>query len=235
MGIPNPIHQALSNVFASHAVYAAVFTAPAGTTGANEASGGGYARQPLGTPTPDGVGDNNWAQVNVPVAAGTYEEGGFFSTSTGTTVSAPSGVAVTAATGGTLTSGTTYYYKLGATNVNGTTTPSSEVSITPSGSNLSATLTWSTLAGVSDQSTLAKNFAGFPLWRGTTAGGENVLVTTVSPSVLTYTDTGAAGTSATPPSSNTASTFIGSNSFTGGYVVVTGTGASINVAASVTS
>lgn len=234
MAIPNSTHQALSNLFANLAYgYLALFTSSAGTTGANEASGGSYGRVTLLAPTPDGVGDNNFPQINVPCAAGTYQEAGFFSTATNNSVSAPSGLAPTAAAGGSLTTGTTYYYKITAFNCAGETLPSSEVSITPSGSNLSVALSWSTLAGVSDLQPLARYFGGFKIYRGTSSGSENVLVATVAYNATSYTDTGAAGTAATPPSSNTASTFIGSNTFTGGAVSVSGGGASINVASTV--
>ena len=40
----------------------------------------------MGTPTPDGVGDNTWGQIAIPCAAGTYTEGGYFSTLTGITL-----------------------------------------------------------------------------------------------------------------------------------------------------
>jgi hypothetical protein len=236
MAIPNPTHQALSNLFASLAYgYLAIFTGAAGTTGANEATGGGYSRVALSAPVPDGVGDNNFPQVNVPCAAATYEEAGFFSTSSNANLSSPSGLAVAAASGGSLTASTTYYYKITGVNWSGETLPSGEVSVTPSGGNLSASLSWSALAGVSGLQPLARSFAGYNIYRGTSSGGENVLVAFVAYNATSYTDTGAAGTSQSPPGSNTASTFVGSNTFTGGYVTVTGTGASINIAASVTA
>lgn len=236
MAIPNWTHQALSDLFAELAYeYLALFTAAAGTTGANEASGSPYARVALSAPVPDGVGDNNFPQVNVPCPAGTYEEAGFFTTATNNSLSAPSGLAVSAASGGSLTASTTYYYKMTAINFAGETLASSEVSFTPSGGNLSGALTWSALAGVSGLQPLARYFAGYNIYRGTSSGSENVLVATVAYNAVSYTDTGAAGTADSPPGSNTASTFVGSNTFNGGYVSVSGGGASINVAATVSS
>ena len=82
MAIPNSTHQALSNAFAALGSWISLHTgAGAGTTGANEATGGGYARQQT-TWTPGTTGVNNGTVVNVPCAAGTYTEGGIFSAST---------------------------------------------------------------------------------------------------------------------------------------------------------
>lgn len=235
MSIPNYTHQTLSNVFADLINYWALFSSAAGTTGANEASGGGYARQAAGASTPDGVGDSTFSQVTVPAASGNYSEGGGFSTLTGLQLATPSGLAVSAATGGSLTSGTTVYYKIVGFNFAGQTVASTEVSFTPSGSNLSGALTWSALTGVSGLTGLAAFFAGFQIFRGLTSGGENILVATVANTATSYTDTGAAGTSATPPVTNTAATFVGSNAFQGGTVSVVGTGASVDIAPSVTA
>jgi hypothetical protein len=50
-----------------------------------------------------------------------------------------------------------------------------------------------------------ENATGYKVYRGTTSGAENVLVATVSGgTTVTYTDTGSAGSSATPPGTNTA-------------------------------
>lgn len=82
MGIPAATHQAASNAIAALGRYISVHTgAGAGTTGANEATGGGYNR-PQTTWTADGAGNNNGSTVNVPVAAGTYTEGGINSAAT---------------------------------------------------------------------------------------------------------------------------------------------------------
>lgn len=79
MGIPNGSHQAASNAIAAIGAYISVHTgAGGGTTGTNEATGGGYARK-LTTWTAGTTGTNTGSTVNVPVAAGTYTEGGIFS------------------------------------------------------------------------------------------------------------------------------------------------------------
>lgn len=198
-------------------------TSTAGTTGANETSGGGYARVSSTPWTPDGVGDNTGPQVNIPCAAGTYVEGGLWSISASTNLSAPSGVgAVGSGSGGTFAAGT-YYWKITATNFAGETTGSLEVSAVLSGATSSSTLTWSAVSGA----------ATYKVYRGTSSGAQNVLISTVT--ALTYIDTGSAGTSATPPVSNTALAFIGSAAFTGGNVTVSGSGASINVTPSITA
>lgn len=68
---------------------------------------------------------------------------------------------------------------------------------------------------------LAENGAtGYKVYRGTTAGGQNVLVATLG-KVTTYTDTGTAGTASTVPASNTAgvsapTVTLGTTATTGG-------------------
>lgn len=224
MGIPNETRQTASNAVAALGDYISLHTGAAGTTGANEATGGSYARAQATPWTPTGTGTNNAPQVQIFCPAGTYTEGGIFSTATGTTLSAPSSVGVSAqGTGGTFATGT-YYWKTTSTNWRGETTASSEVSASLTGPTASASLSWTNPAGSS----------GTKIYRGTTAGGEDKLVATLAAGVGSFTDTGAAGTSATVPSSNTASTFVASNSLSGGSVAVSGTGASIFVTPSIT-
>jgi hypothetical protein len=105
---------------------------------------------------------------------------------------APSSLAVApSTTGGTLAAGATYWV-VTATTANGETTVSNEVTATLTGSTSSAVLSWSAVVGAT----------GYNVYRGTTAGGENKLVASVSTN--TYTDTGAASTTVSPPSTNTA-------------------------------
>ena len=92
MGIPNATHQSASNAVAALGQYISAHTAAAGTTGASEATGGGYARQAT-TWTPGTTGVNNGSKVTVPVAAGTYVEGGIWSASTAGTFVASSAFA----------------------------------------------------------------------------------------------------------------------------------------------
>lgn len=224
MGIPNHTHQAASNAIAALGNYISLHTgAGAGTTGANEASGGSYARVQSTPWTQDGVGDNSGPQVNIPCAAGTYTEGGVFSTASGLALSAPASPGATGSgSGGTFAAGT-YYWKITATNIAGETTGSSEVSAVLTGSTSSCALAWTAVTGAS----------GYKVYRGTSAGAQDKLIATVTTN--SYTDTGTAGTAATVPGANTASTFVGSSAFTGGSVTVSGSGASINVSPTISA
>lgn len=78
MGIPNATHQAASNAVAALGAYISLHTGAGGTTGANEATGGGYARVQT-TWTAGSTGTNSGSVVNISCAAGTYVEGGIFS------------------------------------------------------------------------------------------------------------------------------------------------------------
>jgi hypothetical protein len=78
VGIPNATHQASATAVRGLGAYISAHTAAGGTTGASEATGGGYARQ-LTTWTDGSTGVSNGSAVNVPVAAGTYVEGGIWS------------------------------------------------------------------------------------------------------------------------------------------------------------
>lgn len=95
MGIPAATHQTASNAVAALGNWISLHTAAAGTTGANEATGGGYGRRQSTPWTADGNGNNTGPQVNIPCAAGTYVEGGIWSASTAGTF-----VASNAFTGG---------------------------------------------------------------------------------------------------------------------------------------
>lgn len=97
MGIPNATHQASATAVRQLGAYISVHTAAAGTTGASEATGGGYARQQ--TTWADGTtGVSNGSAVSVPVAAGTYVEAGIWSAATAGTF-----VGSAAFTGGNVT------------------------------------------------------------------------------------------------------------------------------------
>lgn len=109
---------------------------------------------------------------------------------------APSSFAAVLASGGSLTVSTTYYYVITATNANGETTRSSEVSVTPTSGNQTADLTWSADAGAT----------GYKIYRSTTSGsyGASSLLTTIgSGATVSYNDTGGALSAGSPPSVNT--------------------------------
>lgn len=85
MGIPDATHKASADAVVALGSYVAVFTGDAGTTGANETSGGSYSRK-LCTFATGSMSGGLWvragSQVNVPVAAGTYVQAGLLSAST---------------------------------------------------------------------------------------------------------------------------------------------------------
>lgn len=87
MGIPNNTHKVGSDAIAALGRYISLHTSTGGgTTGANEATGGGYARVQT-TWTSGSTGTNTGSEVNILCAAGTYTEGGIWSTlTTGTFV-----------------------------------------------------------------------------------------------------------------------------------------------------
>ena len=235
MGVPAYILQGLSNTMAAYGNWFGLNTADGGTTGANEATTAPYARQQSSGYTPDSLGDNNFVTVNIPCygGAGTNYTGcSAWSVQSGATLAVPSGVSATGSgTGGTLNAAT-YYYTVTAFNIAGETTASAEVSATTSGTTSSVAIAWSHVSGVYDLATRAQADAGYRIYRGTTSGAENVLIGTVAATATTFTDTGAAGTAGAPPSSNTANTFCGYNSFDGGTITAVGTNCSINVDAS---
>lgn len=75
MGVPNPTHQASADAVKALGSWICIFTSAAGTTGANEASGGGYTRAQT-TWTSGTTGVVNGSAVNILVPAGTYAEAG---------------------------------------------------------------------------------------------------------------------------------------------------------------
>lgn len=95
------------------------------------------------------------------------------------------------ASGGTLTSGTYYYVIDALDGAGGETTRGVEASTPVTGPTGSVVLSWAAIPGA----------ASYRVYRGTSAGAENTYYTTSSAS---YTDTGSAGTGATPPVVNTA-------------------------------
>lgn len=100
------------------------------------------------------------------------------------------GTPTTATTGGTLAAAT-HYYVLTATNANGETLKSAEVSITTTGTTSTVTIPWTAVSGAT----------GYKVYRGTATGAHSLLATLGN--VTTYTDTGAATTATNPPTTNT--------------------------------
>ena len=127
-------------------------------------------------------------------------------------VLAPSGLGgAPSTTGGTFAAGT-YYWTVTATTANGETVASNEITATLTGSTSSNVLTWTQVTGAT----------GYKVYRGTVSGQENKLITTIgSGSTVTYTDTGTAGATGFPPTTNTATipaptTLAGTPSTAGG-------------------
>jgi hypothetical protein len=81
MGIPNATHQVAADAIKALGSWISLHTAAAGTTGASEATGGGYSRKQT-TWTSGSTGTVSGTLVNIPCAAGTYVEGGIWSAST---------------------------------------------------------------------------------------------------------------------------------------------------------
>lgn len=103
----------------------------------------------------------------------------------------------TATTGGTIPASTTYYYVVTATNANGETMASNEVSQATGSGTATNTITvnWNKVP----------NAYGYKVYRGTATGAENTLIGTITNgNTLTFVDTGAAGSAASLPVSNTA-------------------------------
>ncbi|WP_346924990.1 hypothetical protein [uncultured Arthrobacter sp.] len=110
----------------------------------------------------------------------------FFQDDVGSGTAAPSiTLGATATTGGTFAAGT-YYWVVAATSASGDSLTSNEVSATVA-ANGTQVLDWTAVTGAT----------GYKVYRGSSAGGQNVLVTTLG-AVATYTDTGAAGTAGSP-------------------------------------
>jgi hypothetical protein len=100
--------------------------------------------------------------------------------STSTQLATPVITLGTTATSGGTFAANTYYWKVTAINPSGETAGSNEVTATIA-ANGTQVLNWSAISGAT----------GYRVYRGTAAGGENLLVATIgSGATVTYTDTG---------------------------------------------
>lgn len=148
----------------------------------------------------------NWSSYVDPwsgFAVRLYREGPAWRNAGGTTstpgapqatipLSPPTVTLGSASSGGTFGAGAEYW-KVTTLSALGESTGSNEVTATLS-ANQQQVINWGAVTGAT----------GYRLYRGTSAGSESVLVTTInSGSTTTYTDTGTAGTAATVPTSNT--------------------------------
>ena len=82
MALPDATHKASCDAVVALGNYISVHSLAAGTTGANEATGGSYARQ-QSTFATGSMSGGYWVRtggaVTIPVAAGTYKEAGIWS------------------------------------------------------------------------------------------------------------------------------------------------------------
>src|SRR5712692_2063170 len=100
-------------------------------------------------------------------------------------------------TGGSLVVGQTYYYVITALDlVGGETLHSTQASYTILSGQNATQVSWTTVAGA----------AGYRIYRGTTSGTWNLFYV-VGPNATSFTDTGAAAASGSPPASATAYVF----------------------------
>lgn len=112
------------------------------------------------------------------------------------TLAAPSGASATPVGSGGTFAAATYFWKVTFVNPKGETT-GTEVTAAVA-LNGSCNLAWAAPA--------AGTATAVKVYRGTASNGENVLVATLAAGASAYTDTGTAGTAATPPAANSAVT-----------------------------
>src|ERR1035441_9475378 len=126
---------------------------------------------------------------------------------------APKNLAASLTTSGTLTVAQAYYWVVTAVDGTGGETPASnEVTLTPSGGNRTASLTWNQVP----------NAAAYNIYRGTTSGGELLLVGVGLPvGINSYTDTGLAVSNAAPISIASITCVSLATSFPSGNISVT--------------
>jgi hypothetical protein len=105
----------------------------------------------------------------------------------------PSGLAAAPNIGGGTFAAGTYFWVITGTDALGETTASNEATAVVA-LNGTVTLTWNQLP---------QGTTGVKVYRGTVSGSENALIATLGP-VVTFNDTGTAGSAATPPIVNSA-------------------------------
>src|SRR3972149_1787616 len=145
------------------------------------------------------VGDRDLTNFVFDVGQGRRGDGYNYLKWAGDTVplSCPWGFTATVVgSGGSIPSGTTYYYKITGTNAAGETTGSLEVSGTTTVASSSITLAWTALPSAT----------GYKIYRSTTSqsyGASSLLTTIGSGATVSYLDTGTATSAGTLPSANT--------------------------------
>lgn len=111
-------------------------------------------------------------------------------------IAPPSGLAVGAVGSGGTFGAATYFWKITFRTTNGETSGSNEATVAIV-ANGSANLTWTAPPA---------RVLGVRVYRGTSSNGENALITELAGTAAAYTDTGTAGTSATPPAAGSFAT-----------------------------
>jgi len=178
-----------------------------GAAGTNNISAGSSARSPGPFATPVGGSASltgtapSWTnsgitEVVTDVTGWSLSSGGSFLTSGSACLPAPSGVTATQlGSGGTFGAAGNYFYVITAINLVGETIASAEVTQDVLATADEVVLAWTAVTGAT----------GYKVYRGTVAAAENKLLTTIgSGATVTYTDTGTAGSSVSPPAVNTA-------------------------------
>jgi hypothetical protein len=173
---------------------------PPQLTSISEVTTAGYSRQAVTWTSADEVNtflNNTVATQFGPVTADMPPASYAFLTdaASGVSLDAPVLTGGSASSGGTFAAGQ-YYWVVTAFNSKGETLASNEVSASLT-SNQQKVLSWT--APTVNPAGTAYDVAGYKVYRGTAAGAENVLVTTINnPATLTYTDAGTAGTAGAP-------------------------------------
>lgn len=140
------------------------------------------------------LGTAEAAVYTVPASSSTKVAHGVLCNVTGTMPAPALTLGATSTTGGTLAAGT-YFWKVSALNSAGETLGSNEVTATTTGTTSSQPLSWTAVPGA----------VSYNVYRGTTAGGENVKYNTTT---TTFTDTGAAGATQSPVTIQTTGTAV---------------------------
>lgn len=112
------------------------------------------------------------------------------------TLAAPSGASATPVGSGGTFAAATYFWKITFVNAMGETT----------GTEVSAAIVLNGSCNLAWTAAAANTTTAVRVYRGTSSNGENALITTLAATAAAYTDTGTAGSAATPPASNSAIT-----------------------------
>lgn len=164
-------------------------------TGGTSAQSSEASAAPAGTPAaPTGlaaVAGNAQVSLTWTASSGATSYNIYRGTSSGSETSIATGVTTASYTNTGLTNGTAYYYKVAAVNSVGTSGMSSEVSATPVAASIPATPSGFAVTGGNAQVSLSwtatTGATSYNVYRGTSSGGETLLVSGVT--AVSYIDT----------------------------------------------